>query len=323
MFKRGEARMDKLNMSFDNQDQEVHPDFKRAMDTDLSRDYTEEELLTHRKKYFQTYEVKKDETLTSDYHLICNICKTSRFYQRNNFVIVGNCKCLAEKAEKIKQEEIKRKTIEAKMTALKKLKDASLLGPRYRNSRFENLDMDRPADFVRTVARCKKYCENWDKVKADGMGMYLYGDVGTGKTELTACIGNYLLDRSVPVLFTNFLEIGKQIKKTITDHSMTESAFIERLAKVDLLIIDDLGTEIIVKNGERAWIQDKIYDIINKRYINRMPTIFTSNETIPDLVDNCGLMKKTADRIGAMSTAKIELKGVSYRITHQIENSVF
>ena len=104
---------------------------------------------------------------------------------------------------------------------------------------------------------------------------------------------------------------------------MTESAFIERLAKVDLLIIDDLGTEIIVKNGERAWIQDKIYDIINKRYINRMPTIFTSNETIPDLVDNCGLMKKTADRIGAMSTAKIELKGVSYRITHQIENSVF
>lgn len=316
--------MDKLDMSIDtNKRLEVNPDFARAMNADTSREYSEEELINARKNYFSDFKLEKDERLNDKFELVCNECQTMRYTQHNNFVVRVNCKCQAEAKAKAEAEKKRQDIAQAKMLALKKLKDASLLGPRYKNSRFENLDMDRPADFVRTVARCKKYCENWDKVKADGMGMYLYGDVGTGKTELTACIGNYLLDRSVPVLFTNFLEIGKQIKKTFTDHSMTESAFIERLAKVDLLIIDDLGTEIIVKNGERAWIQDKIYDIINKRYINRMPTIFTSNETIPDLVDNCGLMKKTADRIGAMSTAKIELKGVSYRITHQIENSVF
>lgn len=315
--------MDKLNTSIDYKNQEINPDFARAMDADISRDYNEEELLIERKKYFDDYKAKEDEHINQDFELLCKKCNTKRFFQKNNFVVIVNCKCQEQQKANEEKERIRNEIIQAKMLQLSKLKEASLLGPRYKNSKFENLDMDRPADFVKTVERCKKYCKNWEKVKADGLGMYLYGDIGTGKTELTACIGNYLLEHSVPVLFTNFLEIGKQIKKTFTDHTMTESAFIERLANVDLLIIDDIGTEIVIRNGEKAWIQDKIYDIINKRYINRMPTIFTSNESIPDLVNKCGLMKKTVDRIASMSTAKIELKGLSYRLQQKIENSVF
>jgi len=125
------------------------------------------------------------------------------------------------------------------------------------------------------------------------------------------------------VLFTNFFEIAKQIKKTFTDNSMTESAFIDRLTSVDLLIIDDLGTEIVTKNGERTWLQDKIYDVINARYINQKSTIFSSNESLVDLVERCGLMKKTVDRIAAMSTAKIELRGRSYRLQQQNQTDLF
>ena len=93
---------------------------------------------------------------------------------------------------------------------------------------------------------------------------------------------------------------------------------------MDLLIIDDIGTEILVKeDGTKNWLQEKMYDIVNSRYINRKPTIFSSNESLTELVQKCGLMKKTVDRIAAMSTAKIKLQGSSYRLIEQNKPTIF
>lgn len=291
----------------------------RLLSIDDSRQYTESELLSARISYFQEYKLKEDESLTNKKELICKKCGQKRYFQQNNFVTICHCECQAAEVE---EKERQRKAQE-KMQSLQKLKDLSLLGKRYENASFENLDLNRPADFVNAVQRCKKFCENWDEIKKQGLGIYLYGDVGTGKSVLTACIGNYLLSKFITVLFTNFFEIAKQIKKTFADNSMTESAFIDRLTSVDLLIIDDLGTEIATKNGEKTWIQDKIYDVINARYINQKSTIFTSNDSLIDLVEKCGLMKKTVDRIAAMSTAKIELRGSSYRLQEQKQTNLF
>lgn len=286
---------------------------------DHSRDYSKEEELVCRKKFFENYKLKQDEILTANSELICSKCRNKRYFQKNDFVVICNCKC---QTEAIKQAEEERKAKE-RMRSLERLKEMSLLGRKYEDANFESLDLNRPQDFIKAVERCKKYCEKWNEVKNQGLGIYLYGDVGTGKSLLTACIGNYLLSKFVTVLFTNFFEIAKQIKKTFSDYSMTESAFIDRLTQVDLLIIDDIGTEIVVKNGEKTWIQDKIYDVINSRYVNLKPTIFSSNESLVELVEKCGLMKKTVDRIAAMSTAKIELRGSSYRLTEQTNNSIF
>ena len=288
-------------------------DLTRLMYHDSSHDYNQDELLRYRKIYYADYEPKEDEFLNENFELICKRCKQKRFFQNNNFVVTTMCECQKKQEEEAERQ---RKN-EKRLQSLQKLKDLSLLGKRYRDASFENLDMNRPDDFVKAVERCKTYCKKWDEVSEQGLGIYLYGDVGTGKSLLTACIGNYLLSRFVTVLFTNFFEIAKQIKKTFADNSLTESAFMERLAAVDLLIIDDLGTESVIKNGEKTWMQDKIYDVINARYINKKPTIFTSNDSLVDLVENCGLMKKTVDRIAAMSTAKIELRGNSYRLTEQ------
>lgn len=291
----------------------------KILSTDDSREYGEQELLEWRKKCFADYQVKDGEHLTEDFKLVCNKCGGNRYFQHNNTVVPCICEC---QSQALKEAEEQRKA-EARMQSLQKLKDLSLLGKRYQNANFESLDLNRPADFVKAVERCKKFCENWDEIKKQGLGIYLYGDVGTGKSLLTACIGNYLLAKFQTVLYTNFFEIAKQIKKTFTDGTLTESAFIERLTSVDLLIIDDLGTEIATKNGEKTWIQDKIYDVINARYINQKSTIFSSNESLVDLVENCGLMKKTVDRIAAMSTAKIELRGSSYRLQEQNQTNLF
>ena len=41
---------------------------------------------------------------------------------------------------------------------------------------------------------------------------------------------------------------------------------INQIANVDFLFIDDLGTEKVTKDGEDTWLQDKIFEVINKRY---------------------------------------------------------
>lgn len=289
--------------------------FNDQLDTKL----TDKEKLFVRKKYFADYKVKVDEFITPQYELVCSLCNGKRYFQMNNFITGCRCRCQSEAIEKRKMEEL----AQQRMLKLQELRGASLLAERFRDASFDKLDLDRPDSFVKAVERCKTYCERWEEVKKYGQGIYLYGDVGTGKSLLTACIGNYLLSKMVTVLFTSFIQIAKQITKSYKSNTLTESDFIDKLIDVDLLIIDDIGTETLVKNGEETWIQDKIYDVINSRYIHQKPTIFSSNESLVELVNNSGLKKKTADRIGAMATAKIELRGSSYRLKENKNKSIF
>ena len=82
-------------------------------------------------------------------------------------------------------------------------------------------------------------------------------------------------------------------------------------------VIDDFGAEIVTKGNEDLWLQGNVYDIINSRYVNNKPTIFTSNYSLRELVENRGVADKTVDRIMEM-TEIIKLEGVSYRkLIHQ------
>lgn len=286
---------------------------------DFDKEFTNEELLAVRQSFLSDYLLRENEYITNDFKLVCEKCKCEKLFQANDFLAVCRCKCECEELAKFE----KQKALEKKMQRLRALKNASLLDEMFIDASFEKLDLNRPESFVVASKRCKTYCEKWDEVKSKGLGMYIYGDKGTGKSLLTACIGNYLLNRNVSVLFTSFLNIAKEIKRSFYNQGMSESEFIDRLAEVELLIIDDLGTEIYVKNGEITWIQTKIYDVINRRWLKKMPTIFSSNESLKELTEKCGLMDKTVDRIASMSTAKIELRGSSYRLKVNKENLIF
>ena len=51
------------------------------------------------------------------------------------------------------------------------------------------------------------YVSNWEEMKANASGLLIWGDVGTGKSFFAGCIANALLEKSVPVLMTNFSRI--------------------------------------------------------------------------------------------------------------------
>ena len=254
----------------------------------------------------------EDTYVGEDGLLYCTKCHTRRctkepiqpFGKRMPIV----CECMKE-ADRKEKEQAEQKE---KLRKLDKIRGASLLGDRYKDTTFANTDMKRPEDFQKAFQRCQRYCQIPDQALENGYGMYIYGDSGTGKTHLTACMCNELMAQMHQCLFTNFFEISKLIKSTWNGNADSENV-VKRICEVDFLFLDDLGTEILTKNGEDNWLQGQVFDIINKRYNNKKPTIFSSNYSMNQLITERGMMAKTVDRIGEMSTAMIKLSGDSYR----------
>jgi len=254
----------------------------------------------------------------------CKKCKTSKTVcipEHSRFFVGKNtCACKQEKI--LQKEEFLKK--QRMMDYYKKLTKDSLIEKRFEDVAFETIDKDRPKDFLVAIERCKMFVEKWEQVKERGQGFYLFGDVGTGKTLLTACLGKELLKKLVPVMFTSFIEISKNIRDTYRPTSMeTESYLIDNICAIDLLIIDDIGKERVKKNGDDTFLQEKVYDIINSRYENRKPTIFTSNYSMAQLLEERGMDECTVDRINEMSAAVMELRGESYRNKLSATKAVF
>lgn len=228
----------------------------------------------------------------------------------NKEVIVG-CICKCE-AERLKREEEDAKNRE-KQRRIEQLQRSSLLGDRYKNVTFDDTETGVNSMFDEAYRRCKNYCDISSKVLENGYGIYIYGDKGCGKTHLTACMVNELIKQGRPVMFTNFFEIAQIIKNTFNRTNESEIDMIEKISNIDFLFIDDLGTEKVSNNGEDNWLQGKIFEILNKRYNNKKPTIFTSNYSLKELISSRGIMDKTVDRILEMSSLILKIEGKSYR----------
>lgn len=252
--------------------------------------------------------VDNAEEYIKDGDIYCKECNTPRTCFGFTKKVRCLCECQSKKYEEQKEQERRAE----RLRQLEKLKVASLLGERYKNVTFGKTDMDND-DFVKVADRARKYCAAAGKVLEQGVGIYLYGAKGTGKTHLTACIANELMSNYYSVLYTNFSEISKSIRATYGNRGESEQAFIDKLATIDFLFIDDFGTESVARDGDDLWLQEKIFEVVNKRYNANKPIIFTSNYSLADMIKNRGLADKTVDRISEICEV-IKLDGKSYRL---------
>lgn len=252
--------------------------------------------------------VNPAEEYVRDNDVYCKRCggRRTRFGFTQKIWI--KCKCQMEEWKKQNQasERFERQRY------IEKLRRDSLLGDEYKNATFEKTDIYGD-DFAAIYARCEKFCAHFDKVLEKDHGIYLFGDKGTGKTHLTACIANELLSKGLPVIYTSMGEISKTIRATFDKKGETEAEFMRRFCAVDLLIIDDFGTERVSKSGDDLWLQEKVFEVVNSRYNNRRPMIFTSNYSLDEMASKRGLSSKTADRIRE-KCVEMELRGKSYRL---------
>lgn len=240
----------------------------------------------------------------------CHTKKTTDFRVGDWFASKRRCLCECEKKES--QEKM---IEEQKRTLVKKIEDLkskSHLGVKYQGCSFENTDTS-DAEFKAVYDRCKKYCEVAGEVLNDGDGIYLFGTKGAGKTHITACMANDLMERLYSVLYTNFSDISTNIRGTFGMKGSAEHDYLHKLENVDFLFIDDFGTELVKRNDQDLWLQEKVFEIINKRYNNKKPIIFTSNYSLIQVMKERGVASKTIDRINEICVS-MELRGNSYRL---------
>ena len=111
-------------------------------------------------------------------------------------------------------------------------------------------------------------------------GLIITGKSGVGKTHLATAILNKLTEKDMLVLMGRMILLLDVIKDTFKDFSSKEKDIIELYSKVDMLIIDDLGTERI-----SSWALEKLYTIIENRNENKLPIIVTTRFNKTCLLD--------------------------------------
>jgi DNA replication protein DnaC len=172
-------------------------------------------------------------------------------------------------------------------------------------ARFRGVSLERPplSDMARqpetraVVAHVVDYVDHLDDRLADGAGLWLSGDVGTGKTTLAMLVSAAAVDAGRSVAIYSLPRLLARIRRTYDADATEDSylSFFERLTSVDLLHIDDLGAE---KRSD--WVLEQLYAIVDERYQSRRAMVVTTNldeealeeqigaRTVSRLVEICG-----------------------------------
>lgn len=127
--------------------------------------------------------------------------------------------------------------------------------------------------------RAREYVNSFSNNLNHGKGILFYGTVGTGKTFMSACIANALLDLGYSCHMTTFARISNELQAT-----WNKQEYINRLMRYDLLIIDDLAAE-----RDNEYMNEIVFNVIDERNRCRKPLIVTTNLTGEEL-------KRPADR---------------------------
>ena len=178
---------------------------------------------------------------------------------------------------------------------------------RYRGVSFERPPVPEIARVAPDVVQeVRRYVRDIDANLDAGRGLWLMGDVGTGKTTLAMIVSKAALDAGRSVAIYSLPRLLSLIRAPIdTEAGMV--GFLERLAAVDLLHIDDLGAE-----NTTDWVLEQLYSIVNTRYEDERAMIVTTNLKYEDLIDQLG--ERTVSRLVAICGNGLPLFGQDDRL---------
>ena len=132
----------------------------------------------------------------------------------------------------------------------------------------------------KVVSICHHFIDSFD---CEFNNLLLYGDTGIGKTFLSNCIAREVLDSSHSVIYLTAIELFDAFASHDFAHDKFngENSMNDYILDCDLLIIDDLGTEL-----SNSFTNSKLFYCINERILKHKSTIISTNLSIRDLASN-------------------------------------
>ncbi len=161
--------------------------------------------------------------------------------------------------------------------------------------RYRGVSFDRPpvSDIARTapdqIRSVRRYVAAIETNVDSGKGLWIQGDVGTGKTTLAMLVSKAALDAGRSVAIYSLPRLLNLLRESMdSDRGMVD--FMDRLTAVDLLHLDDLGAE-----NQTDWVLEQLYSIVNSRYEAERSIVATTN-LMPD---------ELSERLGARTVSRL------------------
>lgn len=109
--------------------------------------------------------------------------------------------------------------------------------------------------------------------------LLIKGGYGSGKTHLAAAIANYRLQRGEPAIFIAVPDLLDYLRSTFSPGSLVDyDERFDEIRNAPLLILDDLGTQ-----STTSWAREKLFQLLNHRYLARLPTVITTNLELEEI----------------------------------------
>lgn len=125
---------------------------------------------------------------------------------------------------------------------------------------------------VEVLRRMKRYATSFKKVREVGSSVVFLGGTGTGKSMLSAAVGNAVMIQGFTVLYLTCPQAISLIKRSWTkDSKISQDEYLEKFEKPDLLILDEVPKGCTSKSD---W--EMIHEMMNRRYMEQKPTISIS-----------------------------------------------
>lgn len=153
--------------------------------------------------------------------------------------------------------------------------------PRYVHCNIKDFETQHSKDSrprVEALRKVAAYCRRYGELSNDsherGLGLLFTGTNGTGKTFLAVATLRELVEQhGVSGQFWDFHELLREIKNSYDPSTqLTEYDVLEPVIEAEVLLLDDLGAWRMTD-----WMNDTLFHILNQRYLERRPTLITTN----------------------------------------------
>lgn len=145
----------------------------------------------------------------------------------------------------------------------------------FNNKNIQDINCKQQEKISKLLVSLERFCHDFPNTKY--RNMFILGSVGVGKSFLLSCMVNELFKNNVDVIYLNATTLSDTLLQYHTTDVKYREKCIKELMDCEVLCIDDLGTEPILKNITMEYL----YKIIEQRKYKH--TIVTSNLTLQEL----------------------------------------